>query len=307
MTGRGNNGRGFTLLELLVAVSLLAVVTGLVYQSFASVTEATAIARKSAEELRLARFLTQRLTQNLTSIYSDPACLLEDYALMGTDGASGGDAADSLEFCSSAPMSGGMSLPGMLKRVVIEVKTSSNQTLGDLDYLGGADAEDGYAAPSLHVSESPVIVTGYPGMSEDMLAMAQAETEELMGEFASPTWAVPVESMDVAFFNGEEWVEEWDSVAEARMPWAIRIRINFVPAPDEEDDAPILNLDGEEEADFELVVSVPVGAGVRSEFIEQTAMMQEGAGSAPAEGDGEQTESGPAAPGSRKPTIGGKP
>ncbi|HEO70412.1 MAG TPA: prepilin-type N-terminal cleavage/methylation domain-containing protein, partial [Candidatus Hydrogenedentes bacterium] len=120
--GTDQGAAGLTLLELLVAVSILAVISGIVYMSLAGVTEATEAARADMEKLRLERFLHRHLVNLFGSVYVDAPCMRPDYVFLGTDGSGSDGPSDMVEFCSSAPLSGGLSLPGMLKRVIIEVE-----------------------------------------------------------------------------------------------------------------------------------------------------------------------------------------
>ena len=65
---RHNHAYGFTLLEVLVAVSILVVVVGIVYASFAAVGNATEISRTRAEELRTEQFLARNFATNLSTV-----------------------------------------------------------------------------------------------------------------------------------------------------------------------------------------------------------------------------------------------
>ncbi|MBN2310637.1 MAG: prepilin-type N-terminal cleavage/methylation domain-containing protein, partial [Candidatus Hydrogenedentes bacterium] len=70
---------GFTLLEILVAVFILAVIVGIVYATFATVANTVTAARVSAEELRLRQFLLRSFETNLGSVYADRAFEAEVY------------------------------------------------------------------------------------------------------------------------------------------------------------------------------------------------------------------------------------
>ena len=271
--------RGFTLLELLVAITILSVIAAIVYASLAGVTDATELARLNAEKVRLRRYLRRQLTTLFSSAYADPGCIRGDYGFLGLNETGRNGPADAIEFCSSAPMIGGMSLPGALKRVSIEVadESVSDQTLGDLEPLGRDDGEESRPWSKLRVTERPLVLTsaimpeGASGGAIEAVAEALSEADLAEFGFDTPSWAVPVHSMDITYFDGEEWIEEWDSLAIGRLPWSVRVRINFARTPEqlEEDQAQGLNI--EENPDFDLLVTIPMGAGAMAEFIEQDA------------------------------------
>ena len=278
---RVRGAAGFTLLEILVAVSILVVIAGIVYATFSGVTDATEMARADAGKLRLERFLRRNLENLFSSAYADPACARPDYYFAGTDGTGPEGPMDFVDFCSSAPMMGGMSLPGALKRVTIEVagQDVSNQTLGNLDLpIQDADAER-QGSQMLQVTETPLVIStdlgldaGVDAQSAAAPALASKKDSDAAApstDFESPSWTVPIQSMDVTYFDGEDWVKEWDSVAMARLPWGVRIRINFARTPEEMEEDAAEGVDLEEDPDIEMVVPIPVGDGVTSEFIEE--------------------------------------
>ncbi len=301
----GSGAAGFTLLELLVAISILAVIAGIVYGSFAGVTDATAMARASAEKLRLHRFLRRTLTELFSSVYTDVTCAREDYYFVGTNDTGPDGPMDLVELCSSAPMMGGMSLPGALKRVTIEVTDEdlSDQTLDNLDIpIQGADTSD-QPWPVLRVTETPLVVTSGLDLGADsvaafaaaaaMVSEAVAAEAGVETEFDTPSWTVPVRSMDITYFDGEEWMEEWDSLAIGRMPWCVRVRINFAPTPEELEEEEDEGLDVVENPDLDLLVPIPLGVGTLSEFVEEEILSE----SADRK---ENSKPGPSAPGERK-------
>jgi len=284
----GSGAAGFTLLELLVAISILAVIAGIVYGSFAGVTDATAMARASAEKLRLHRFLRRTLTELFSSVYTDVTCAREDYYFVGTNDTGPDGPMDLVELCSSAPMMGGMSLPGALKRVTIEVTDEdlSDQTLDNLDIpIQGADTSD-QPWPVLRVTETPLVVTSGLDLGADSVA-AFAAAAAMVSE------AVAAEAGVETYFDGEEWMEEWDSLAIGRMPWCVRVRINFAPTPEELEEEEDEGLDVVENPDLDLLVPIPLGVGTLSEFVEEEILSE----SADRK---ENSKPGPSAPGERK-------
>jgi len=265
---------GFTLLELLVAIALLAGVAAIVYASFAGVTNATEMARVDAEELREHRFLRRRLTQLFSSVYTDTACRREDYAFVGSNNTGRHGPADGVTFCSTDPMAGGLSLPGAIKRVTIELgdEAGSDQTFDDLDKLRGDEADKAMDEDeTLRVVETMVVVTPDLGLDAGPAALAVAAGalgQTTDAEFYEPGWELPLRSMNITYFDGEEWLEDWDSIALGRMPWAVRVGVNFQRTEEELEEERAEGVRSDETADLDLVFPIAVGAGVYSEFIE---------------------------------------
>lgn len=292
---RGTRG-GFTLIELLLAMTILTVIMGIVYGSFSTVMQATEDVRVAAEELRLREFLTRSLERNLQQCYPDwrpgAAALepnlfgnvegLEDtqqdresltgdedeiivrYWLQGKDADGPGGPADSITYSSSAPLMGHTALPGIFKQVTIEVQSE-----------GESDGADAFAASgeaairnTLVLTETPVIegVTENNGdATNEINGFKAAEDMADAVEFGSPGWRVPVQSMNIQYFDGEEWVDEWDSLSTLRLPWSVWFKINFARPQEEREGESYAGIDPLEDPDFELVVTLPGGAGINTE------------------------------------------
>ncbi len=278
---------GFTLIELMIAVSILVIITGIVYSSFTSVADSTEEARVAAEQMRLRQFLTRQLTTNLSQAYADwrPGASMRDpeaaedivvrtgvadntkgspveeeelenvrYWLEGIDDDGPDGPADTLSFTTTARLSGGASLPGVLKQVTYEVVDSS-ETDETLLYL-----EDDSRVLMLQCTETPIFeVTAEEG---DGGLSGFKDTEDFMGEIEvdTPGWSVPISSMNIQYYDGleEEWVDDWDSVALAQLPWAIRFDINFARPPEESDGG----FNAIDDPDLRLVISLPEGMGL---------------------------------------------
>ena len=113
--------RGFTLIEILIAITLLVVIMTIIYACFLTVTESVSMGRITLEELRLRQFLVRSFTSNFATAFADLDYQNTQFLFEGinNDGIDGPE--DSVTFCSTAPLVGGMSLPGDLKLVQYEV------------------------------------------------------------------------------------------------------------------------------------------------------------------------------------------
>jgi len=254
---RGNppGSGGFTLMEILVAITVLAIIVAIVYGSFSSVINATDMARLSADELRLRQFLARQFNINFTSVYADVELLNEHFAFVGISETGTDGPLDSVEFCSVSPLMGGVSPPGVVKRVRYAGATGndSGMTLGTL--VTDAGEQDG---SQLAATESLVFEAAQTSVNDTDLESSEPAME--FGDMDSPGWAVPIQSVDFSYFDGVDWIEDWDSVSMGRLPWAIRARINFAKSR-EEQEAAESRYSAFQQCDFEMVIPIPIGAG----------------------------------------------
>ncbi len=248
--------RGFTLLELLVAISVLTLVVGIVYATFASVTDSMAMARDSADRMSYRMALRRNLTENLGAVYADAAGNREEFQLVGTDESGQYGPADTLRFCTSLPMPGAYALPGVMKLVQYRLVASSDVDAAATGYPGDDPERPGMA---LQITESPLAYEeGVEGAvsGSDQLPMVQR--------------AIPVASFDVLYFDGlsQEWKQDWDSLSEQRLPWAVWVRVNFPRSEEERATDSAAGVDLTETPDVEVMASIATGAGVQGPFLD---------------------------------------
>ena len=114
-------------------------------------------------------------------------------------------------------------------------------------------------------------------MDEDDDEYKEPITNQAM--FQRPYMELAVRTLDIEYFDGEEWVPEWNSSAyestdedtpEAlgRLPWAVRLRINFAKSEEELAYDKQDGLNEEEDVDFEMVVPVRQGQGITQHVYE---------------------------------------
>lgn len=248
--------RGFTLIELLIAITILSLATAIVYEAFVTVTNTTEIARAEAAHLRERQYIQRNFSENMAAIYCDSACQIAEYTLLGEDNSGPAGPGDSLSFCTSLPMSGSGALPGQLRGVSYEVvgPEDADAEAPTAGFSIDPTTED-YAPAYLIITERPVTLEG-DGVSVD------DDVEEEMAKVRQ----VPITSMDILYYDGEteEWVDDWDSAVEQRLPWAINILITLARTAEDE-----ANLDADpNEPDIDMTFVLPLGAGTVSEFID---------------------------------------
>jgi len=255
---------GFTMLEVLVSVTILAMIATIIYVSFASVVDTAEIARSTAARLRYQTYIHQSFRENMASIYCDPACMQIPYSLLGEDeGGPGGDA-DTLEFCTSLPMPGAMALPGVLRRVrysIVDEAEASDEggVAGVVEIDRNEDTDAGRVL--LEIAEMPLILEDDDG---------EQEIDESASEEEGRVRYVPIQSMNIKYYDFEEedWIDEWDSLDLRRMPWAIEVSINLPRTEDELQELYGQGVDLNEDPDLRMTFPVPVGAGTTQQFID---------------------------------------
>lgn len=244
---------GFTLLELLIAVTVLVTIVGLVYGSFSSVTMTMDLARIDAERLRFRQILWRSFSHNLQSVYADAACLQQEYAFVGENKDGGFGPADSIRFVSALPMPGAAALPGIYRVVSYTV---TNQAETDSVMVASLPLENENSSILLIREEPFQLESG--GFFHDAQGVAGDVFEQ----------AVPVGSMDVQYFDSgsNEWVDAWDSLEERRLPGGIWIKINFARSDEDRQSDYAAGIDLNEHPDFEFMLSFPLGRNVEYPF-----------------------------------------
>ncbi len=261
-----SNNRGFTIIELMVAITVLTVLTAIIAASFMAVTDSTIIAQEAAEEQRVRQFLTRSFSRGLASVYSDAASLAPDFQFLGIDESGPNGPADSLSFCSATPLPGVNSLPGMLKVVSFSMGVPGGDAApGALGAAGPDGLLDSDALETtLTIMETPLVLAPMDGFDEPLGAGPSAEEETPTGR------TLPIRSLDFEYYHSgrEEWVEEWDSNVEGFLPWAVRVKINLARTREEAAADMAEGIDFEEEPDIDLTVVLPLGAGVVEEWMD---------------------------------------
>jgi len=225
-----------------------------------AVTNTSEAARVSAVEQRERLHLVRVLEEAFGTAYRRVSfeSAEEALAFVGVNEQGPNGPADSVSFLSTAPITAGGGLPGDIKEVKIFIgpRPKPESELAEQDQLAPQDEEQ--------TGDLYLLVEELP-----LLAGAVTEFDEESGELepggdyeVKPLPAIQVASLDIAYYDGEEWQEEWNSAETGLLPWAVRIRINY-PKSDEEKRADLdAEYDPEEDADFQTVIPVPAGIGM---------------------------------------------
>ena len=268
--------KGFTLIELMVAITLLTIVVSVVYASFSSVTISMEQARKINAELQIRTFLTRNLRDNLAQAYDpwlpgaaylapslprqDPDELEEDarYWLVGEDIEGPDGPADKLTFASTAPLLGNTGMPGMLKQVSYYISEETEDEDGE---SVGLYRNSVLTTPSKLVFTEQAVEGWMPPPEGEGIGGDDRDSVSL--DDAEPAWSAPIRSMNIRYFDGEEWLDEWSSLGEGRLPWSVEFRINFGKTDEEIEAERTQDYSLEDDPDLLLILSIPGGVGIR--------------------------------------------
>ena len=286
--------RGFTLLELLIAISILVVIVAVVYASFASVTDTMAVARVRTEEMRLRQFLERSFRTNLTSVYVDRGFEQQVFQFVGVNDETRDGPCDSLRFVSTNALMGGRALPGDFKEVRYEPLGGAESFEGlDLAADKDDDAQHKYDADpqqrKLEATETPLLASNAQAVDAESgnLDVTQSTGKDpLAPTYEAPSWEVPIRTIDFAYYDGEQWVEEWDSMEQGRLPWCVRVSINFARTEEEIARETEQHIDIVESPDFEVVVPIPIAVGLQQDGRSQSQLEQAAADAADAAEEG---------------------
>lgn len=268
--------RGFTLLELLIAMTILAVLAAVVYATLSSILNATDSARAETMELRLREFLVDSITTNLSTLYVDPFYQQEVFQFVGKDEEGPHGPADALRFCSTAPLAGAPAMPGDIKEVRYEVLSETPEDSGLDLAVTEEEAERGVvpegteAYRMLQAMETPLLGANVQQVDADAGYFVPDES------YKSPSWTLPIRSMNIRYFDGTDWVDDWDSMELRRIPWCVEIKINFARTQAQLEADASQQYDPEEDPDLTLVVPIPVAHGTdENTLLAEEQRMQE--------------------------------
>ncbi len=189
---------GFTLLEILMAVSILSIVVLIVGASFSTVQKSVERVDRDQVQLRIADFLVSHFEQSISGAYLAPfGVAAQGVEFIGKDAEDiDGRQVDTLTFYTTAARMGGGALPGDTKEVAYALVESDD----------GRHIFTVYEKPRL------------------LLTMMDDSGGDWSGQ---PQWTVPMASLDFQYYDGSEWLYEWNSGMMGRLPRAVKIEIHF--------------------------------------------------------------------------------
>lgn len=193
------HARGFTLLEMLVAIAMVAIITASLYSALYVGFRAQRSATRAVEPARAATLTLQLLEQDLEGAMSPTGILAGQF--LGTD-AQGLDGADGLAFYSSAN---------------VPIAGESGADTRHVEFTVAAALDDAQPALLRRVT-SNLLPSNAPLIREQVLCRN-------------------VKAFSLRYFDGTQWLESWDSTAQGDLlPLGVEVQIEFIlPVTDPRD------------------------------------------------------------------------
>ena len=223
---------GFTLLEVLIAASILSIVAVILHGSFSTVLNSVERVRNEQELLRIADSLVSHFEKNISGAYLPPRSVArQDASFVGYNQDVGGRAVDGLTFVTTAPRMAGGALPGDTKQVTYALEEVDTDI-----YL-------------FTVYEQPRLLLARSGLDQGAASPAAS-------------WSVPMASLDFKYSDGAQLYDLWNSAEMGRLPNAVYIEARFVT----EEVAELMKAKGMGKPPvLAMVVSIPLGLSAHGE------------------------------------------
>jgi len=192
--GFWNDRRGFTLLELLVALAIVAVVITLLYESFNAVLRSTQLVDEESEIDQMVRISMERITSELRSAYyglPSQTAGSSTFMFVGQDSMASDYPTDTLRFStlSHARVSSGNADP------TVSIVEYSLVPVPETD-----------TAVLMHREETTPLSSSASGLEEYELA------ESVVG-------------LSFRYFDGKDWTEQWNDSDKKKLPKAVEIQL----------------------------------------------------------------------------------
>ncbi|HSG05012.1 MAG TPA: prepilin-type N-terminal cleavage/methylation domain-containing protein [Nitrospiria bacterium] len=194
MPGVLRQNRGFTLLEVLIAITISALVLTVVYQTFNGIVDSAARLEEVSDMDQMARISLGIISRELRSAYWKEKNS-GDLTFSGVDGLDGGEASDKLVFTTFSPWIGK------------DGTVSPNLSVISYDLEAAGEEEEFYL---MHL--------------EDPNPLSQSLSSRQRYELAEQ-----VKGFNLRYFDEEagEWKDEWDAGIEKKLPNAVEIQLYF--------------------------------------------------------------------------------
>lgn len=188
--------QGLTLIELLVAVAISAIILVVVYQTFNGIMDSAARIEETAEIDRMARITLGMISDEIRSTFWKPAGPTGQWAELtfdGTDGPGGSNPTDSLVFTAFSPWI----------------------------------SEQGTFLPNLSVLSYNL----EPSVLEGEFVLFHLENTNPLSDSVESLQkyelAEHVSGLNFRYYDGENWNDEWDATIENKLPKAVEIALYF--------------------------------------------------------------------------------
>ncbi len=271
---------GFTLLEVLMALGLSVMLLVAVYSALNLHYRYSTMGREDMQRAQIARALLQRMATDIRSVVyrqEEQSPPQGDSSDTGDDTTTNNEI-DVTEDPVDAYTQGSVGVSGSVDILVLHIsqpiRSNSVETLPDgtttaafasdlqsvAYFMAGSNAG---TLQELVLTEARAdgteITEGLARMQGDRLAIQMADASGDLQSLAGQAriLAEEVIRLEFHYFDGVEWLDEWDSVASDGLPLAIEITIGFRP-PDESSSSLVQRYASASTEGFRLVVALPL-------------------------------------------------
>lgn len=194
---------GFTLLEVVVAIALLAVVMTLIYGAFSRSVDVTQETADASERVRQVQLITERLVDELSSAYWFPASTVSQGQagqglFVGTKGTTPMDSENRLDRLVWTTFAH--------RRYLAE---STQSDISQVEYRVELDADT-------------------------RTGQGRLVREERVNVLADAPWAIETDDMaegitefHLRYLKGGEWADEWDAAQRRGLPQAVEVTVGL--------------------------------------------------------------------------------
>lgn len=250
--------RGFTLLEVVIATLLVAVLMGAVYQTLYIYRMMFERGETQTEEIQLIRTLSQQLSDDLVGAIQDPVFVdpmsrgpsgARRFGLFGTATELRIDVLQIPAFqiapTPTAQEMADTTEPRKLQAPELQTVYYSFYDTASLDStlpdsrVGLTRRELDFETPEPLDTADPTELAGVSlseeTPTEELPAVAAASTFDRLlevGADSSVMWAPEVVSLRFRYFDGSRWRKSWDSLARKGLPVAVEMRLAVVSLAD---------------------------------------------------------------------------
>jgi len=209
--------QGFTLIEILLAMAMVAILFMLLYGTFGSSTELIQAAEQEGESYHMARLTIRQLSQELTSVVQS----VNGVVFHATEGA-GCPQIARIEFLEAGE-AGEVGGEGGIGFIAVDAEEDDHP----VDCLAFATYAHGRYRPDAKESDLSVVTYWLDGDK-----VVHEEETNLFSLSSKSVESYPlaegVEGMNFKFFGGTEWVDEWDAGKQDRLPLAVEVELTFL-------------------------------------------------------------------------------
>ena len=271
---------GFTLLELMVSVGLTTLLMGAIYGAMSAYWNLAMDSHDEIERSQIARSLLQNLARDIRACTFMEQVTEPDTDALDSEGETDTDAVRTsvcksgligtdrdLVLCISYPARELNYVPAPdavgtgernSDRMIVRWLMAEANGGGVSSAIAELNATDGDGSIA-GLARGSGGVTGFGQAIENDNVNLQVESTRLL--------AAEVQSVLFEYFDGAEWLTEWDTSSVNKMPQAVRIELTLRKAP-ESGDSGIPNPRDLPPTRHQLVVPIPVAAP----YVEETAI-----------------------------------